>query len=135
MYVGLFLQQVVLTPCGVTLQSCCILLWSTEMELGHPSKTHAWMIQSFINWTQMRNLHSLTCLFFLTAFFPFLFQSCTETTRINSLNAIHFLISAIFVSGLWLVLVPLWKCLYGFPRGFIYSRKKHAALELPCEYG
>lgn len=72
---------------------------------------------------------SCSFFFFLTAFF--FFQICTETAHINSPKAINILISAIFVSGLCLVLVPLWKCFYVFPKGFTYSRKKLAALVLP----
>lgn len=117
-YVYLFLQQVMLVPCGVTLQSCFILLWSTEMELVHPSKIHAWMIQCFITCTQMNNLPSLT-FFFLSFFFP----RPSQKTHIHNPKAIHFLISAIFVSGLWLVMVPLWKYLPVFPRGFTYLER------------
>jgi len=128
-----FPQQAVLIPCGVRMQSCFILLWSTEMELGHPSKTQASMIQSFINCAQMRNSGFL---FFLKIKkkIIFIFQSCTEPAYINSPKAIHFLISAIFISGLWSVLVPLWKCLHVFPRVSTHCGKEHAAL-MCCKYG
>lgn len=106
-----------------------VLKWSI-----HPKHVLEWFSVLLI--VHRWGTYTLWCsFFFLTAFFFFFFQSCTETTHINSPIAINFLISAMFVSGLWVVLVPLWKCLHVFPKGFTYSRKQHAALVLPCEYG